>query len=283
MMSRFRGALGVLFSVALVVGASFVPTAGAANEAEGEVTLEWLGWNAWRVTSPTGKVLLLNPFITNPASPVTLETLGPVDLILVTNGHGDEVGQTIDIALQTGATIVPSGWDFGRWFIGAGVPRAQVIQRSPGERYQHEGITIRLVQGIHGTAINAPPGPLLESTPPATNADITSAFYVTFENGWTLYYGGSGAASLDMTWQAGLYQPHAAIVHLSSSKEPLDFAMAVKFLSDENANLSAVLPGHLLPREVESNVAGAQAALDALQVGLTVTAPAVGERYRFSM
>ena len=30
------------------------------------VTMEWLGWNAWRVTSPEGKVLLFNPFVSNP-------------------------------------------------------------------------------------------------------------------------------------------------------------------------------------------------------------------------
>ena len=58
-------ALAVLLSLGLTVTAlaTPIPLAAETAEQEGTVTMEWLGWNAWRITSPTGKVLLLNPLV----------------------------------------------------------------------------------------------------------------------------------------------------------------------------------------------------------------------------
>src|SRR4051812_19993358 len=50
----------VIASLAVVVHADSPKTQASA------VTMEWLGWNAWRATSPEGKVLLFNPFVSNP-------------------------------------------------------------------------------------------------------------------------------------------------------------------------------------------------------------------------
>lgn len=225
--------------------------------AQSEVTVEWLGWNAWRFTSPTGKVILTNPFLTNPDAPIRVDDIQQADLILVTNGHGDEVGQAIQIAQNTGARIVASSFEFGSWFIDVGVPSTQVMRASPGERVQFEGITVRTVNSIHGSAINAAPGP----TTTTPSGGIAGAFFITFENGWTVFFGGSSAATQDQALWGELYKPDAAIVHLSSSKEPLDFAASVRFLQTENPNLATVFPGH--HRFGAPNIADAQAVLDA--------------------
>ena len=55
----------------------------------------WLGHSAFRITSPTGKVIVIDPFLkTNPRTPAKykdLAALGKVDLILVTHGHRDHI------------------------------------------------------------------------------------------------------------------------------------------------------------------------------------------------
>ena len=79
--------------------------AGALAQS-GPVKMEWLSWSIFRFTSPTGKVILTNPFVKNPDSPVKIEDFPKVDAILVADGHGDEVGSTDEIALKTGAKIV---------------------------------------------------------------------------------------------------------------------------------------------------------------------------------
>lgn len=99
--------LVVLVSLSLAVAALIVPApALAETEQGGTVTVEWLGHNAWRFTSPTGKVILANPLLTNPDSAIGVDDITRADFILVTNGHADEVGQTIEIATNTGARVI---------------------------------------------------------------------------------------------------------------------------------------------------------------------------------
>src|SRR3990172_11833895 len=82
----------------------------------GAVKLEWLSWSIFRLTSPTGKVVLTNPFVNNPDSPVKVDDFPKVDLIVVADGHGDEVGSTHEIALKTGARIITTFEMWSVWF-----------------------------------------------------------------------------------------------------------------------------------------------------------------------
>src|SRR5881409_4446126 len=78
----------------------------AAVAASDPVKIEWFSWSIFRFTSPSGKVILTNPFVTNPDSPVKVADFPKVDVIVVADGHTDEVGSTDEIALKTGAKIV---------------------------------------------------------------------------------------------------------------------------------------------------------------------------------
>lgn len=88
---RLGRLLLLLLGVVVLVGpALFVPAAQAQG---GTVKMEWLGWSFFRFTSPTGKVILTNPFITgNPDAAVSVADVTNADLILVPDGHRDEVG-----------------------------------------------------------------------------------------------------------------------------------------------------------------------------------------------
>jgi L-ascorbate metabolism protein UlaG (beta-lactamase superfamily) len=264
----------MLLVASSVLAPSASPSVFAETEEQGTVTVEWLGWNAWRFTSPGGRVILANPFVNNPDSPVSVDDITHADLILVTNGHGDEVGQAIEIAHNTGARIVPGAFELGTWFMDMGVPAAQVLRTGgPGNRVQADGITVRLVNGAHGSG--------LRPTENVFYGGPASAFVVTFENGWTLFYGGSSAATYDHLLVAQMYQPHAAILDLGGAAEPMDFAMQAKLLGTDNPNLSAVYPGHHRVVQQGTTIAEAQAAVEAMGIGLTITEPVPGQPERF--
>ena len=93
-----------------VVGGAFAAMlamwAGQAPAQSGPVKMEWLSWSIFRFTSPGGKIIVTNPFVTNPDSPVKVPDFPKVDVILVADGHGDEVGSTHEIAIKTGAKII---------------------------------------------------------------------------------------------------------------------------------------------------------------------------------
>lgn len=89
-------ALGVLVLTGLQAGAA-------------EVKMSFQGNQHFRFVSTEGKVILINPWIKgNRDATVTVEDFkkGDVDAILVTAGHGDDMGQTAEIAARTGATVI---------------------------------------------------------------------------------------------------------------------------------------------------------------------------------
>ena len=94
----------------------------------GPVKMEWLSWSIVRFTSPDGKLVVTNPYVANPDSPVKLADFPKVDVIVVADWHGDEVGSTDEIAIKTGAKVgAPSRWGTssssrGRVPLGAGSP-----------------------------------------------------------------------------------------------------------------------------------------------------------------
>ena len=50
--------------------------------------------------------MLVDPFLTgNPKAAASADEL-PADVILLTHGHGDHLGDTVDIAKRTGATVL---------------------------------------------------------------------------------------------------------------------------------------------------------------------------------
>ena len=71
--------------------------------------LQWYGQAAFKITTDKGQIILIDPFISkNPKTPEELKDLsklGDVDLILVTHGHGDHLGDTSEIARMTGAKV----------------------------------------------------------------------------------------------------------------------------------------------------------------------------------
>ncbi len=91
-----------------ILGGALVLTSSAASAQQKPVTLEYFSWSIFRLTSPNGQVILTNPFVTNPDSPVKVENFPKVDAIVVADGHQDEVGSSAEIALATGAKIVTS-------------------------------------------------------------------------------------------------------------------------------------------------------------------------------
>src|SRR5215831_14798224 len=98
----------------LIVALAVVLSSSMLLAQSGKVEVHWLGQAAFKITTPTGKVIVLDPFLTqNPKTPADykdLAKLGTVDLILVTHGHGDHVGDVKALAAMTGAKVYgPAG------------------------------------------------------------------------------------------------------------------------------------------------------------------------------
>ncbi|SDG01276.1 L-ascorbate metabolism protein UlaG, beta-lactamase superfamily [Methanolobus vulcani] len=69
------------------------------------VVLTWIGHSCFRI-DVNDTMVLIDPFITgNPSAKVKADELWP-DIIAVTHGHWDHLGDTVEIAKRAGCTVV---------------------------------------------------------------------------------------------------------------------------------------------------------------------------------
>ncbi|MDX1609171.1 MAG: metal-dependent hydrolase [Halofilum sp. (in: g-proteobacteria)] len=200
--------------------------AGASAAADG-VRLQWFGQSAVKLTSPGGKVIVIDPFILNnpvlPESLRDLERIGPVDLILVTHAHGDHWGDTAELARMTGAPVGLNA-DFGNTVRTLGVlPGKQLIRFNKSGPIQPlgEGITITMVHAEHSSDF------VHESA--VYPGGEPAGYIIEFEDGFSIYHMGDTGVFGDMAWIGDYYDPDVALVpiggHFTMDPEHAAFAI----------------------------------------------------------
>jgi L-ascorbate metabolism protein UlaG (beta-lactamase superfamily) len=270
-------AIGIALMAALTI--ALVPAATPASAQTGTATLEWFGWSHFRLTSPNGKVIIINPFVTNPDSTVSLDDITAADVILPADGHGDELGQTPEIAMKTGAKIF-APFELGTYLMGPAknIPAAQVVRASPGDRMMLDGITIRMVSSVHGSGLAAGADGVPGYSGPA------AGFYVILENGYTVYFSGSSAATQDMALWASAYKPDLMIFHMSAAHDPIDVATSIRLTATDNPNLKMLIPHHHRVQVPAggTTISDVQGSLGTMGINTPITEPVRSQVYTLS-
>ncbi len=173
-------------------------------DAAGKTELTWFGHAAFQIKTPSGKVLWVDPWITNPANPTGKEQLAKLDkadLILVTHGHSDHVGDSVEIAKKTGARLVAT-FDLGRALIQvAGFPAEQAGMQTMGNfggklQLLDGEVQIAFVPAIHSSGVAAPEGAADKANHFGGNP---GGFLITVKNGPTFYHTGDTDVFGDMS------------------------------------------------------------------------------------
>lgn len=186
----------ILFALALSVLAPLSLAAGGTE-------LTWYGHAAFKLKTPSGKIILIDPWITNPANKNgkdDLAKLDKVDLILVTHGHNDHVGNSAEIGKKTGARLV-STFDLGRALVQyGGYPKEQMGFDTQGNfggelELLNGEVKIALIPAVHSSTVIAPDG--------SADKDIhvgghPGGFLVSIKGGPAIYHTGDTDVFADM-------------------------------------------------------------------------------------
>lgn len=148
--------------------------------------MRWLGHSCLLFES-RGKHVLIDPFLTgNPKAAASPDDV-PVDLLLISHGHGDHIGDAVAIARRTGAKVV-CNYEISLWLAKQGLPDEQLVGMQHGGSRDFPGIgRVKLTLAFHGSAL-----------PDGSNGGNPCGFLIRFEDGTNVYDAADTALFGDM-------------------------------------------------------------------------------------
>lgn len=245
--SSYKSLFGIALSVILLSTSSGIyAQTPAPNTPQGKTEILWLGQAGFRIKSPGGKIIVIDPWITGgPKTPAMykndLAALGPVDLLLVTHAHVDHIGDAPDLA-KMHKTQLYGPADMITPLITLGVMPAELTHR-----FNKSG-RITPLPGIKVTAVKAEHSSLLVWKNPATNkleshhAGEAMGYIIQLEDGFKIWHMGDTGIFGDMKFISEYYKPDLVMVPIGGNftMAPDDAAHALR----EMINPKMVIPMH---------------------------------------
>jgi len=196
-----------------------------AEEIGKGVKITYLGHSAFQFISPKGLIIYIDPFLSrNPKTPPEMRAVEKADLILVTHGHGDRVGDTLAIAERTNAKIVVMP-ELGKYLTRKGAKN--VTGMNKGGTYTTQDISITMVHALHSSSVTEGGQDIYTGDP--------AGFVVRFENGFTLYHAGDTGVFGDMKIIGEIYKPEISLLPIGGhfTMDPREATHAAKLLGSK--------------------------------------------------
>lgn len=188
-----------------------------------ETQVRWFGHAAFAITTPKGKVLLIDPWLRNPLNPDAKDGKDPlasvpkVDYILLTHGHRDHVGDAVEIARKTGAILVCNPELAGNLVKLADFPGKQAetdaIMGIGGEIQIADGeVTVAMTPAVHSSSVFNPKAGVNE--PERAYGGNPAGFVLMIRGGPTVYHSGDTAYFKDMETIGEQYRVDLALLNI---------------------------------------------------------------------
>jgi len=183
--------------------------------------LTWLGHASFRVDTPGGKRLYVDPFLNgNPKCPEDELSPERCDLILVTHGHGDHVGDTVALHERLGCPVV-APTELRGWLSKHGVESNAAHGPNKGGTVAWEGISATFTDANHSSSTND-----------GTYVGEPTGIVLRLEDGFSIYFAGDTNVFGDMSLIGRIYSPDVAVLPIGDhyTMGPREAAVALELL-----------------------------------------------------
>src|SRR5213592_4341312 len=194
-----------------------------------DVPVTWLGHASFRLDSPDGKRIYVDPWLSNPKCPDSEKEPERVDVIALTHGHGDHVGETVELSKKFEPEIVAMV-ELKSWLGDQGAKIGELPGPNKGGTVEAEGVKFTLVNAFHSSG--------------ASDGSYTgeaAGIVVELEDGKKLYFAGDTCVFGDMELIGRIYAPDLAVLPIGGhfTMDPREAAVACELLG-----VKRVVPSH---------------------------------------
>jgi L-ascorbate metabolism protein UlaG (beta-lactamase superfamily) len=194
--------------------------------------ITYFGHATFSLTTATGSVGIIDPFITNnPRCPVELKQVKKVDVIFVSHGHGDHIGDLVELAKEHKAKVVGMPELCG-WLATKGVEK-QGAEMNKGGTQRVGEFSVTMTHAFHSGGI--------EDGGKIVYGGEAAGLIIRMSGGFTIYHAGDTCVFGDMKLIGELYAPDVAMLPIGDhyTMGAREAAYAVKLLGVKD-----VIPMH---------------------------------------
>jgi L-ascorbate metabolism protein UlaG (beta-lactamase superfamily) len=193
-----------------------------------DTAVTWLGHAAFRIDTPGGKRVYVDPWLENPKCPEDEREPERVDLIALTHGHGDHLGQTVELAQRFGCPVIALV-EIRDWLAGQGLPAEDSEGGNKGGTLEKAGVKVTFTDARHSSSV-------MDGYTPIYLGEA-AGLVIEVENGTKLYFAGDTCVFGDMALIGRIYEPAVAVLPIGGhyTMDPKEAAVAVELLGVRRA------------------------------------------------
>jgi len=194
------------------------------------LSITWFGHATFLVTTPGGKRIVFDPWLTgNPKAPPGAK-IDKADVICVSHGHSDHMTDVVAVARATGGPVI-AVYELANYFGSKGLK--DVIGMGVGGTVIVKGLRISMTPALHTSSV--------EDDGKTIYAGLAAGFVVRMENDRALYFAGDTALFGDMRLIRELHAPEIAFLPIGDhfTMDPVAAAKACEMLG-----VKQVVPMH---------------------------------------